>query len=149
MNDTVIIRNKEYRINSIKTTLNTGETELELLTNFDINTFVTPPIGTGGTPPTTPTNVLWDNLNGIDSLQWTKSTANAGILGYEVYLDDGAGGALVSRGIRVNDDLNPVWSPSKLTSGLTYRFQVRAADLSNPTLYSPLAPTTPLTFVAQ
>ena len=150
MNDTVIIRNKEYRINSIKTTLNTGETELELLTNFDINTFVTPPVGTGGTPPTTPTNVSWNNLNGYDQLQWTKSTAEAGIAGYEVFLDDGAGGALTSRGIQVlYDPPSPVWSPTKLTSGLTYRFQVRAVDLSTPTLYSPLAPTTPLTFVAQ
>ena len=126
MNDKVVIRDKEYRINSIKTVLNTGETELELLTNFDITTFVTPPVGTDDTLPTTPLNVRHDVVTGVDTLQWDKSTDISGIEGYEVFLDDGGG--MVSRGIQVGNVNFPVWSPSKLIPLTSYGFQVRALD---------------------
>ena len=126
MNDKVVIRDKEYRINSIKTVLNTGETELELLTNFDITTFVTPPVGTDDTLPTTPLNVRHDVVTGVDTLQWDKSTDISGIEGYEVFLDDGGG--MVSRGIQVGNVNFPGWSPSKLIPLTSYGFQVRALD---------------------
>jgi hypothetical protein len=38
MNDLILINGKEYRINTIKTNLSNGKSEIELLTNYEITT---------------------------------------------------------------------------------------------------------------
>ncbi len=79
MNDRVIIDGNPYRFNEIKTNLTTGKSEIELITDFAI-------VDTQA--PTVPTNLAFvsatDNSITID---WTASTDNVGIRGYEIFVD--------------------------------------------------------------
>lgn len=85
LNDTLTIRNREYIINSIRTDLTTGFSDLELITKYNI-TEVTPESDI--TAPSTPTNVTQGLVtNSTIVLTWTASTDNVGVTGYKIYVD--------------------------------------------------------------
>lgn len=84
MNDIIVVNERKFRINNIRTDLTTGISELELITDFDVE--ITP---SGDiTPPTVPTglNLVHSNSDSLD-ISWIESTDNVGVAGYEVWLN--------------------------------------------------------------
>jgi hypothetical protein len=85
MNDRFIINNNKFVINSIRTDLSNGKTELELITDFDLPES----IGSDTTPPSIPTQLTLDAINSNSArVFWTKSTDNVGVVHYNVYIDN-------------------------------------------------------------
>lgn len=85
LNDTLVIRDKYYLINRIKTDLTTGYSQLELMTEYE-EVEETP--ATDITAPSVPTNItqgLTDNSS--IGVTWDASTDNVGVTGYKVYVD--------------------------------------------------------------
>lgn len=85
MNDTLVIRDKYYTINKIKTNLSTGYSQLELIPSYS-EVEATPE--TDITAPSTPSNVTQGaTTNSSISFTWDASTDNVGVTGYKVYVD--------------------------------------------------------------
>ena len=85
MNDKMVIRDKYYTINMIKTNLTTGYSQLELIPEF---TPFVPDSGSDITPPTVPTNLASGiRTNTSIDFNWTESTDNVAVTGYKVYVD--------------------------------------------------------------
>ena len=85
MNDRFIINNNKFIINSIRTDLSTGKTELELITDFNLPES----IGFDSTPPTIPTELTLDAITSNSArVFWTESTDNVGVVYYNVYVDN-------------------------------------------------------------
>jgi hypothetical protein len=85
MNDRFIINNNKFIINSIRTDLSTGKTELELITDFNLPES----IGFDTTPPSIPTELTLDAITSNSArVFWTESTDNVGVVYYNVYVDN-------------------------------------------------------------
>jgi hypothetical protein len=85
MNDRFIINNNKFIINSIRTDLSTGKTELELITDFDLPES----IAFDETPPSIPTELTLDDITSNSArVFWTESTDNVGVVSYNVYIDN-------------------------------------------------------------
>jgi hypothetical protein len=86
MNDRFIINNNKFIINSIRTDLSTGKTELELITDFDLPESSSAP---DSTAPSIPTELTLDAINSNSArVFWTESTDNVGVVYYNVYIDN-------------------------------------------------------------
>jgi chitodextrinase len=84
MNDNFVINNKEFFINSIRTDLSTGATDLELIPAYETEEVLPPDTEA----PTVPTNLTF--VSATDSkiqFSWTESTDNIAVTGYEVWVD--------------------------------------------------------------
>ena len=82
LSDRFIINNKSYKINSIETNLNSGKSELELLSDIEVSTVDT-------SNPTTPTNLrLQSSSNLTLNIAWDASRDNVGVTGYDIYVND-------------------------------------------------------------
>jgi hypothetical protein len=77
--DTIIISDREYRINSITTNLNTGESDLELL-NI-VNAFFEVPAGEGGNGGETPGTLTVSVSGQTQPIEETTHTYNATVTG--------------------------------------------------------------------
>jgi chitodextrinase len=142
MNDKIIINDKRFVINSIRTDLNTGKSDLELITDFDIVTIQPPDTEA----PTTPTDVTF--VSATDSkirFSWTESTDNIAVTGYEVWID----GSFSER-----IGIGSLHTSANLNANTSYSIRLLAFDarnnksaLSNAVSMStlPLADTTPPT----
>lgn len=122
MNDLILVNGKEYRINTIKTNLSNGKSEVELLTNFeitDLDVFV------DTEPPSTPTGLSYSNVsvNSID-ISWTASTDNVAVAGYNVFVD----GSSVVLG-----ETSTSYTITGLQPNTSYDIQVAAVDSSGNT----------------
>jgi hypothetical protein len=85
MNDRFIINNNKFIINSIRTDLSTGKTELELITDFNLPES----IAFDETPPSIPTELTLDDITSNSArVFWTESTDNVGVVYYNVYIDN-------------------------------------------------------------
>ena len=85
MNDKIIVNNNKYRINKITTNLTSGDTDLELITDFNPITLT---IDNDTVAPTSPTDLSVTSLSTSSfSVSWTSSTDNLAVTGYKVYLD--------------------------------------------------------------
>ena len=85
MNDRFIINNNKFIINSIRTDLSTGKTELELITDFNLPES----IAFDETPPSIPTELTLDDITSNSArVFWTESTDNVGVVSYNVYIDN-------------------------------------------------------------
>ncbi len=81
--DRFIYSGKSYKINSIETDFYTGKSDIEL-----INDYVNVPIDY--VPPTSPTNLSYTNkTSSTITIQWTASTDNVGVAGYNIELNQG------------------------------------------------------------
>ncbi len=120
LNDLITVNGKGYRINSIKTNLTNGKSEVELLTDFEI---VSPVLNVDVTPPTAPTNlsIVSTQSNSIN-ISWTASTDNDAVVGYEIYVDD----VLNFRGAT-----STTYEVLNLVGGTTYDIKVLAYDSDN------------------
>ena len=116
-----------YKINSIKTNMLTGKSDLELLN--DIYLPPAPTIPPDTTPPTVPTSLTSSNLTATSFiLCWNASTdSGVGVKSYSVYQD----GVLIQRISAV--PINFVYCATivGLTSGQTYSMTVSATDFNN------------------
>ena len=116
-----------YKINSIKTNMLTGKSDLELLN--DIYTPPAPAIPPDTTPPTVPTSLTSSNLTLTSFiLCWNASTdSGVGVKSYSVYQD----GVLIQRISAV--PINFVYCATivGLTSGQSYVMTVSATDFNN------------------
>jgi len=116
-----------YKINSIKTNMLTGKSDLELLN--DIYLPPAPTIPPDTTPPTVPTSLTSSNLTATSFiLCWNASTdSGVGVKSYSVYQD----GVLIQRISAV--PINFVYCATivGLTSGQTYVMTVSATDFNN------------------
>lgn len=79
MNDRIYVNGNPYRINTIKTNLTSGKSNIELITDFDLPDTIA---------PTVPTNLVV-SPTGVNqlTLNWTASTDAGGVTGYEVWVD--------------------------------------------------------------
>lgn len=119
MNDRFFVKNTPYRINNIRTNLSTGETDLELITDFDVS----PETVVDVTAPSVPTNLALDsNTNTSLTFSWTASTDNIAVTGYEIWID----GALFDT-VAVTTQ----YTASGLTINTSYDVQVLAFDANN------------------
>lgn len=119
INDVFIVKDIPYIINNIRTNLTTGETDLELISNF-ANPEITN-VDTIAPVAPTPLGLVLDN-DTSSSLQfsWNAFTDNYAVVGYELYLNGVAQTPLlgnVTQGTITG--LNP---------GFTYNIQVKAFD---------------------
>ena len=115
-----------YKINSIKTNMLTGKSDLELLN--DIYTPPAPIIPPDTTAPTVPTNLLVENLTTTSfQLCWVRSTdSGSGVRSYQVYQD----GVLIQRVSAVPNSFEYCALIRGLTSGQTYSMTVSAIDFN-------------------
>ena len=116
-----------YKINSIKTNMLTGKSDLELLN--DIYTPPAPAIPPDTTPPTAP--VIGTPIVGTTTVNfcWAASSdgSGVGVKSYSVYQD----GVLIQRvSATPYQDIYCV-TITGLTSGTTYSFGVTATDFNN------------------
>ena len=121
------IRGTTYKINSIKTNMLTGKSDLELLN--DIYTPPAPVIPPDTTPPTVPTNLTISNLTATSfTLCWNASTdSGVGVKSYSVYQD----GVDIQRVSAVPISLEYCVNIEDLSSGTSYSFRVNATDFNN------------------
>jgi len=82
-------------------------------------------------PPTVPgTPTASGTTATATTLQWTASTDNASVTGYDIFRAPNAtGGTFVS----VGTSTTPTFTDTGLTAGTTYRYQVRARDAAGNT----------------
>lgn len=115
MNDRFIINNNKFIINSIRTDLSTGKTELELITDFNLPES----IGFDTTPPSTPTELTLDLINTTRAtVSWNESTDNVGVVYYNVYIDN----VFYESTLETNSNI------TGLTSATSYDIEVSAVD---------------------
>ena len=102
------------------------------LTQSQIQTDMTTPIGSGGgdsTPPSAPSNLNASAVSGSEiGLSWTASTDNVGVTGYLVERCQGAGCTDFSQ---IATPPGTSYNDTGLTPGSTYRYRVRAGDAAN------------------
>jgi endo-1,4-beta-xylanase len=78
------------------------------------------------TPPSTPAGLVASATTSSSvSLNWTASTDNVGVTGYQVLRAPGTSGGSFAQ---VGTSTSPSFTSSGLTASTTYRFQVRAVD---------------------
>jgi hypothetical protein len=119
MNDRFIINNNKFIINSIRTDLSTGKTELELITDFDLPQSSSAP---DSTAPSIPTGLTLLTVSSNSArVIWDDSTDNIGVTGYNIYIDNVLYGSSVIAYAEI----------SGLTSSTSYDFQVTAFDAEN------------------
>jgi hypothetical protein len=119
MNDRFIINNNKFVINSIRTDLSTGKTELELITDFDLPQSSSAP---DSTAPSIPTGLTLLTVSSNSArVIWDDSTDNIGVTGYNIYIDNVLYGSSVIAYAEI----------SGLTSSTSYDFQVTAFDAEN------------------
>jgi hypothetical protein len=115
MNDTLIINNTKFIINSIRTDLSTGKTDLELITDFNLPES----IGFDETPPSIPTELTLDAITSNRArVFWTESTDNVGVLYYNVYVDNVLYESTLGTGSEITG----------LTTATSYDIEVSAVD---------------------
>ena len=116
--DRFIYSGRSYKINSIETDFYTGKSDIEL-----INDYVDIPIDYES--PTTPTNlqvVQGSETSTSFSIQWTASTDNVGVVGYNIDLNQGD--IILSAGNVTTYEV------TGLSGGTTYTVRVSAFDAS-------------------
>ena len=95
-----------------------------------ITASVTVPAGGGDNPPSTPTDVSATATGETAiSVEWTQSTDDTGISGYEVFRGSTSIGLIGASG--------DAWLDSGLTPNTSYSYSVRAIDLSGRSRRSP------------
>ena len=117
MNNKVFVNGLAYRINTIKTNLTSGKSEVELISDFDITSAI---LSQDATPPSVPTNlaIVSSQSNSLN-ISWTASTDNVGVTGYEIYSD----GVL-----RFTVGLLTSYEVTGLVGGTAYDIQLLAID---------------------
>ena len=86
MNNKVLVNGLAYRINTIKTNLTSGKSEVELISDFNITSAI---LSQDATPPSVPTNLaIASSQSNSLNISWTASTDNVAVTGYEVYVDN-------------------------------------------------------------
>jgi len=119
MNDRFIINNNKFIINSIRTDLSTGKTELELITEFQIPQSSSAP---DSTPPTIPTGLTLLQISSTGArIIWNDSEDNIGVVGYNLYIDNALYDSTIVAAAEISG-LNPSTS---------YDIQVTAFDSAN------------------
>ncbi len=119
MNDRFIINNNKFIINSIRTDLSNGKTELELITDFNLPESSSTP---DTTPPTIPSGLTLIQISSTGArIIWNDSTDDVGVVGYNLYIDN------------VFYDFTVVAAAeiSGLTASTSYDIQVTAFDSEN------------------
>ena len=119
MNDRFIINNNKFIINSIRTDLSNGKTELELITEFQIPQSSSAP---DSTPPTIPSGLTLLQISSTSArIIWNDSEDNIGVVGYNLYIDNALYGSTIVAYAEISG-LNPSTS---------YDIQVTAFDSAN------------------
>ena len=82
--DRFIIEGTPFRINEITTNLNTGKSQLDLITDFEIIEEVVADV----TPPSQVTGVIRQSsfTRGLE-IRWEEATDNVAVTGYNIYVD--------------------------------------------------------------
>jgi hypothetical protein len=116
-----------YKINSIKTNMLTGKSDLELLN--DIYTIPPPPIPPDTTPPTDPFNLTATNITSTSfTLCWAASyDSGVGVKSYQISQDGSPNQRVSATPIQIIY----CTTITGLSSGTTYVFGVNAADFNN------------------
>lgn len=142
MNDTFVINQKEFFINNIRTDLSTGSTDLELIPSYD-TVDVLPP---DTEAPTVPTNLsLQSKTDRNITINWTESTDNVAVTGYELWIDDsfyetlGIGSMYVITGLNPDfqtitedgDNIVTEDNDNISTENTIFKIQLLAFDASN------------------
>jgi hypothetical protein len=120
-----------YKINSIKTNMLTGKSDLELLN--DIYTPPAPAIPPDTTPPTVPSNLSSSNITSTSfTLCWSPSTdtGGVGVKSYQVFQD----GVLIQRvSATPIQEISYCTNITGLSSSTSYDFTVSATDFNGNT----------------
>ena len=129
MADRFYINGKSYKINTIKTNILTGKSDLELLN--DIYVVPAPSLPPDTTPPTVPSNLSSSDITSTSfTLCWTPSTdTGVGVKSYQVFQD----GVLIQRVSAT--PIQEIYCAyiTGLTSSTSYDFTVSATDFNNNT----------------
>ncbi len=120
-----------YKINSIKTNMLTGKSDLELLN--DIYVVPAPPLPPDTTPPTVPSNLSSSNITSTSfTLCWSPSTdtGGVGVRTYQVFQD----GVLTQRvSATPIQEFSYCTNITGLSSSTSYDFTVSATDFNGNT----------------
>lgn len=120
MNDTFIINGREFFINSIRTNLTDGSSDLELITAYDVTLPVPPP---DTEAPTVPDNLtLQSKTDRSITINWTESTDNVAVTGYELWIDSSFSETL---------SIGSIYAITGLTASTAYSIQLLAFDAAN------------------
>lgn len=120
MNDTFIINDREFFINSIRTNLTDGSSDLELITAYDVTLPVPPP---DTEAPTVPDNLtLQSKTDRSITINWTESTDNVAVTGYELWIDSSFSETL---------SIGSSYLITGLTASTVYSIQLLAFDAAN------------------
>ena len=120
MNDTFIINGREFFINSIRTNLTDGLSELDLITAYDVTLPVPPP---DTEAPTVPDNLtLQSKTDRSITINWTESTDNVAVTGYELWIDGSLSETL---------SIGSMYLITGLTASTIYSIQLLAFDAAN------------------
>lgn len=128
--DRFYINGKSYKINSIKTNMLTGKSELELLN--DIYVVPAPALPPDTTPPSVPSSLSSSNITTTSfTLCWAASTdtGGVGVKSYQVFQDD----VLIQRVSATPYQDIYCANITGLTSSTSYDFTVSATDFNNNT----------------
>lgn len=128
--DRFYINGKSYKINSIKTNMLTGKSELELLN--DIYVVPAPALPPDTTPPSVPSSLSSSNITTTSfTLCWAASTdtGGVGVKSYQVFQD----GVLIQRVSATPYQDIYCANITGLTSSTSYDFTVSATDFNNNT----------------
>ena len=113
LNDRFVISGKKYKINSVNTNLQTGESKLELLTDFTI---------VDNEIPTVPTNIVISGETQTTlTVNWTASTDNVYVKNYDIYVDT----------VYYTTTILTMVDVTALTENTIYSIQVLARDSSD------------------
>jgi len=114
--DRFVYSGKSYKINSIETDFYTGKSDIEL-----INDYVDIPIDYEA--PTAPSNLIdIAKTSSTITIQWTASTDNIGVVGYNIELNQGS--QIISVGNVTSYQI------TGLNAFTTYRIALSAFDAS-------------------
>ena len=128
--DRFYINGKSYKINSIKTNMLTGKSELELLN--DIYVVPAPALPPDTTPPSVPSSLSSSNITTTSfTLCWAASTdtGGVGVKSYQVFQDD----VLIQRVSATPYQDIYCANITELSSSTSYDFKVSATDFNNNT----------------
>lgn len=125
--DRFYISGTSYKINSIKTNMLTGKSDLELLN--DIYVIPAPPLPPDTTPPTVPSGLASSNITSTTFiLCWSASTdSGVGVKAYKVYQD----GVVVQKVSATPLDVTYCANIIGLTTSTSYDFTVSAIDYND------------------
>ena len=128
--DRFYINGKSYKINSIKTNMLTGKSDLELLN--DIYVVPAPALPPDTTPPSVPSSLSSSNITTTSfTLCWAASTdtGGVGVKSYQVFQDD----VLIQRVSATPYQDIYCANITGLSSSTSYDFKVSATDFNNNT----------------